>query len=71
MITYSHILFFDFYIPSSVNINITILVSELKYLSKNMIFNQTGMSENGTIHISMKKNLVSHVLFLRKGGLTV
>ena len=32
---------------------------------------QTGMSENGTIHISMVKNLVSNILFLRKGGLNV
>ena len=27
------------------------------------------MSENGTIHITMMKNWVSHVLFLRKRGL--
>ena len=26
------------------------------------------MSENGTIHITMMKNCVSHILFLRKGG---
>ena len=27
-----------------------------------------GMIENGTIHISMMKNWVSHILFLRKKG---
>ena len=27
------------------------------------------MSENGTIHITMMKNWVSHLLFLRKRGL--
>ena len=32
---------------------------------------QTAMSENGTIHISMMKNWVSHILFLRKRGLIV
>ena len=33
---------------------------------------KTGMSENGTIHISMMKNWVSHVLFhRRKRGLIV
>ena len=32
---------------------------------------QTGMSENGTIHIKMMKNWVSHILFLRKRGLIV
>ena len=26
------------------------------------------MSENGTIHITIMKNLVRHILFLRKGG---
>ena len=26
---------------------------------------QTGMSENGTIHITMVKTWVSHILFLR------
>ena len=29
------------------------------------------MSENGTIHITMMKNWVSHILFLRKRGLIV
>ena len=29
------------------------------------------MSENGTIHISMMKNLVSHIFFLRKRGLII
>ena len=29
---------------------------------------QTGMSANGTIHITMMKNWVSHILFLRKRG---
>ena len=32
---------------------------------------QTGMSENGTIHITMMKNCVSHILFLKKRGLIV
>ena len=34
------------------------------------IFKQ-GMSENGTIHITMMKNWISHILFLRKRGLIV
>ena len=29
------------------------------------------MSENGTIHVTMMKNWVSHILFLRKKGLIV
>ena len=29
---------------------------------------QTGLSENGIIHISMIKNWVSHIVFLRKNG---
>ena len=33
-----------------------------------MDFFPTGMSENGTIHITMMKNGVSHILFLRKGA---
>ena len=32
---------------------------------------QKEMSENGTIHITMIKNLVSHMFFLRKRGLIV
>ena len=32
---------------------------------------QTGLPENGTIHITMTKNWVSHILFLRKRGLIV
>ena len=32
---------------------------------------QTGMSENGIIHITMMKNWVSLILFLRKRGLIV
>ena len=28
------------------------------------------MSQNGTIHITMMKNWVSNILFLRKGGLS-
>ena len=32
---------------------------------------QTGMSENRTIYISMMKNWVSHLLFLRKTGLII
>ena len=32
---------------------------------------QTGMPENGISHISMMKNWVSHILFLRKRGLIV
>ena len=29
------------------------------------------LSEKGIIHISIMKNWASHILFLRKGGLTV
>ena len=32
------------------------------------IFKQGSISENGTIHISMMKNWVSHILFLKRGG---
>ena len=32
---------------------------------------KTGMSENGTIHISMMKNWVSYILFLGNGGLII
>ena len=32
---------------------------------------QTGMSEDGTIHMTMMKNWVHHILFLRKRGLIV
>ena len=32
---------------------------------------KTGMSKNGTIHITLMKNWVSHILFLRKRGLIV
>ena len=35
------------------------------------VYFQTGMSENGNIHITMMKTWVSHILFLRKGGLIV
>ena len=40
------------------------------YLSKNISL-QKGMSENVIIHISMMKNWVSHIFFLRKRGLVV
>ena len=50
--------------------NITILVSELNIWAKYEYF-QIGMSENGTIYISMMKNWVSHILFLRQSGLIV
>ena len=36
-----------------------------------MSFFQSEMSENGTIHITMVKNWVSNILFLRKRGLIV
>ena len=32
------------------------------------LYFQTQMSENRTIRITMMKNWVSHILFLRKGG---
>ena len=32
------------------------------------IFKQGSISENRTIHISMMKNWVSHILFLKGGG---
>ena len=32
------------------------------------VYFQTGMSESGNIHITMMKNWVSHILFLRKKG---
>ena len=35
------------------------------------VYFQTGMSENGNIHITMMKNWVSHIPFLRKRGLIV
>ena len=35
------------------------------------VYFQTGISENGNIHITMMKNWVSHILFLRKRGLIV
>ena len=35
------------------------------------VYFQTGMSENGNIHITMMKNGVSHILFLRKRWLIV
>ena len=70
-----HILIFDFYIPSllsvkKLQINIKILVSELNIWAKFEFF-QTGISENGTIHITMMKNWASHIFFLRKRGFIV
>ena len=47
----------------SLQINITILVSELIYE-----YFQTGMSEKGTIHISMMKTGSVIYFFLEKGG---
>ena len=36
------------------------------------VYFQTGMSENGNIHITMMKNWVSHIFFFfRKRGLIV
>ena len=41
------------------------------YCSLIFIYFQTGMSENETIHITMMKNWVSQILFLRKRQLIV
>ena len=46
------------------------LVSKLNIWANYEYF-QTGMSENGTIHITMMKHWVSHILFIRKRGLIV
>ena len=42
-----------------------------EYLSENMSIFKQGMSENWTIHITMMKNVISHILFLRKRGLII
>ena len=65
-------MFFDFYtlfvICKQSSQNISILVSVLNIWAKYEYF-QIGMSENGTIHISMIENWVSHILFLSQMGL--
>ena len=86
-----HILFFDFIYTlfavckQSLQINITIWflswISEQKYeyfqtgMSENGTIHITMMknwvTENGTIHITMMKNWVSHIPFFRKRGLNV
>ena len=47
------------------------LVNSSTYLSEQKYkYLQTGLSENGTIYITMMKSWVSHILFLDKGGLS-
>ena len=50
---------------------ITILVSEFGISEQKYEYFQTGMSENGTIHITMIKKTGSVIyFFLEKGGLS-
>ena len=75
MVTYSYTFLWFLYTLIAVckqswQLHITILVSELNIWAKFEHF-QTVMSEYWIIHITMTKNWVSHILFLRKRGLIV
>ena len=76
MFTYSYTVLWFLYTlftvcKQSSQINITILVFELNIWAKTWVFSKQGCQKRGPFIITMVKNWVSHILFLRKRGLIV